>query len=141
MGYENATLEQLELDKLTAQAIIEYKEKNKTTITYGELAEAIGVKRDQPMANQGPAHALGRIQKYCDDCDLPILSAMVVLKDQKKQSPPSMPSGGFFDAYEDVRGSTGMTKEELVRIEQEKCLNCSDWQPLFDHIDRLMSIR
>ena len=135
MNYEDVTLEQPELDMLTAQAIIEYMAQNKTTITYGELAKAIEEMRNQPMANQGTAHALGRIQRYCEDCDLPILPAMVVSKDQKE------PSDGFFVAYNDVRGAEGKTEEEIIQTEQERCLSCSDWQPLYDHIEKLVANR
>lgn len=128
MRFEEATPEQQELDRLTVQAIIEHMAQNKATITYSELANAIEEMRDQSMAPLGTAHSLGRIQKYCKEKDLPILSVMVVSKEDGK------PSKGFFEAYYDIYGNTEMSEEEIIRTEQEKCLNCSCWQPLYDRV-------
>lgn len=128
MRFEEATPEQQELDRLTVQAIIEHMKQNMPTITYGELAKAIEEKRNKPMAPQGTAHSLGRIQEYCEEHGLPILSAMVVSKDQKE------PSDGFFVAFEDVRGAAGKTEEEIIHKEQGACINCSDWSSLYEYM-------
>lgn len=130
MTTNNEKQSQAQLDLLTAKAILDHMEKNKPTITYGQLADSIEELRDQPMANQGTRHSLGRIQKYCEESGVPILSSMVVSKAHKE------PSDGFFVAFNEVRPGTGLTEEEIIHKEQGDCINHADWQPLLDRIQK-----
>lgn len=117
-----------ELDRYTVIAIIEKLAESNSSITYGELAKRVGELRGTPIANQGFAYTLGRVQDYCLELGLPSLPVMVVNQNHK-------PASGFAEHYRENHPEVAdLTEDEIARNERKACLACLDWQSLYDRV-------
>lgn len=117
-----------ELDKLTVKAIIEKLASSNSPITYGELAKTVGSLRGKKIANQGFAYALGRVQDYCKELQLPSLPVLVV--DQKL-----VPASGFISHYRIIHPEADkLTDHQIIKLERDACIECKNWQKLYDKV-------
>ncbi|MCI8367364.1 MAG: hypothetical protein HFJ66_07165 [Eggerthellaceae bacterium] len=115
------------LDQYTIEVLVDHVIMEQATITYGELAEAVGRLRDEPMSARGFSDCLGRIQNYCKELGLPALSVMVTLKGEPA------PGDGFADYYRKIHPEASTkTDEEIISEEMKGCLACEDWGPLLE---------
>lgn len=116
------------LDRYVVKAIIERLANSNSPLTYGELANVVGEMRNRPIANQGFAYVLGRIQDYCLELRLPSLPVLVVDKTLK-------PAHGFATHYREIHPeSKELTDNEIIRMERDACIACKDWQKLYDRV-------
>lgn len=117
------------LDRYTIEALIDTVANKHMSITYGELAKAVGQLRGEAMSPRGFSECLGRIQEYCKELDLPALSVMVTLKGE------STPGDGFISCYRSLHPeAAGKTDQAIIAEETEGCLTCKNWQSLLGFI-------
>ena len=117
-----------DLDRYVVKAVIENLARSNSPLTYGELAKVVGEMRGKPIANQGFAYALGRIQDYCLELGLPSLPVLVVDKTLK-------PAHGFTAHYREIHPEAeGLSDNEIIRLERDACIACKDWQKLYDRV-------
>lgn len=117
-----------DLDRYVVKAVIEKLASSNSPLTYGELAKVVGKMRGRPIANQGFAHSLGRIQDYCLELGLPSLPVLVVDKTLK-------PAHGFADHYRVIHPEAdGLSDNEIIRKERDACIACKNWQSLYDRV-------
>lgn len=115
------------LDQYAIEVLVDHVIMEQSTITYGELAEAVGRLRGEPMSAQGFSECLGRIQSYCKKLGLPAISVMVTRKDE------AAPGSGFADYYRKIHSEAkGKTDEGIIAEETRGCLTCEDWGPLLE---------
>lgn len=99
------------------------------SITYGALStEAYAICGIDP----GPrnlAEPLGRIQRYCRKCKLPTLAALVVRSQERD------PGEGFYGLYRELYPDMAeLPDEEIMRLAQNACMRCNEWQKLYDFL-------
>ena len=117
-----------ELDRYVVKAIIEKLASSNSPLTYGELADIVSEMRGKPIANQGFAYTLGRIQDYCLELGLPALPVLVVARTLE-------PAHGFVEHYRLIHtGTEGLSDNEIIRMERDACIACKDWQKLYDQV-------
>lgn len=114
-----------ELDRYTVKAILDHLARNKSCITYGDLAKDIEKIRNKPMHALGLADVLGRIQDYCLVSRVPTLPALVV--NQETESPGNM----FIERYrENHPDAKEMEEAAVVHAAQKACMECESWKNL-----------
>lgn len=123
---EKLLLKNPDLDRLTVKFVIEHIAETGSPITYGDLAKCIDKVKGGKFNPQGFGAALGRIQAYCAELDLPALSAMVVNQSFK-------PGDGFEPIYLELHPEDrGKPIRDIFIKEQNRVRACKDWQRLYD---------
>lgn len=115
--------------KACAVILVNRMKWQKSTMTYGELADLMsGICETHILADR-LGDDLARILDCCKAEELPALSSMVVNKETGK------PGENFYNYYREIHPEKAtLSNEEILAEEQPACLSCTDWQRLYDHL-------
>lgn len=113
--------------KACAVVLVNRMKWQKSTITYGELADLVsGICETQILADRLGGE-FAQILDCCKAKGLPALSSMVINKETR------VPGENFFNYYREIHPEKAtLSNEEILAEEQPACLSCSDWQGLYD---------
>lgn len=116
--------------KACAVVLVNRMKWQKSTITYGELADLVsGICETQILADRLGGE-LAQILDCCKAKGLPALSSMVVNKETRA------PGENFFNYYREIHPEKAtLSNEEILAEEQPACLSCPDWQGLYDCLE------
>lgn len=121
----NLNRKHLEIARILVEQI-----KNEKMITYKELATIVGMSVENNSDLYG---YLGDLSYYSFENDMPLISVMVVRKDN------GMPGEGFYGVYEEKRGiRLGKDKDKQMEVfveEVKRVLKYSNWNLLLELLE------
>ncbi|WP_343338042.1 hypothetical protein TPELB_35610 [Terrisporobacter petrolearius] len=86
-------------------------------ITYGELGSIVALPISTYEEREIFGRYLGELSCYCNDNDMPLISAMVIRKSNNYNSYKiDIPGNGFYKLYKDLRGIEVKSKEEKAIV-------------------------
>lgn len=113
--------------KACAVVLVNRMKWQRSTITYGELANLVSGICEVHILADRLGHELARILDCCKAKGLPALSSMVVKKET------AVPGEKFYEYYREIhQDKAALSDEEILAEEQPECLSCTNWQSLYD---------
>ncbi|WP_343339064.1 hypothetical protein TPELB_14130 [Terrisporobacter petrolearius] len=90
-------------------------------ITYGKLSSIVGLPISTDEERQIFGRYLGEISSYCNENNMPLISAMVIRKPDKynnkyNSNKIDMPGNGFYNLYKDLRGIEIKSEDEKAIV-------------------------
>lgn len=112
-------------------------------ITYGELSSIVGLPISTYKEREILGRYLGEISSYCNDNDMPLISAMVIRKPDKynnkyNSNKIDIPGNGFYNLYKDLKGIEAKSEDEkaVVFYKELKLIKAyEDWDRLVNLLE------
>ena len=140
----NFNKKHLEIAKVLVETVKEGQLINsEKIITYGKLSSIVGLPISTYKEREIFGRYLGEISSYCNENDMPLISAMVIRKPDEynnkyNSNKIDIPGNGFYNLYKNLRGIEVKSEDEKVIVfyKELKLIKAyENWDRLIDLLE------